>query len=69
MNVTETLNEGLSRKLDVTIPASVLASKLDEKLDEVRGKVQLKGFRPGKVPVSHLKKVYGRSLMSEVLQD
>lgn len=69
MNVTETLNEGLSRKLDVTIPASVLASKLDEKLDEVRGKVQLKGFRPGKVPASHIKKVYGRSLMSEVLQD
>jgi trigger factor len=69
MNVTETLNEGLRRKLDVTIPATVLASKLDEKLDEVRGKVQLKGFRPGKVPTEHLKKVYGRSLMSEVLQD
>ncbi|WP_332714161.1 trigger factor [Pelagibacterium mangrovi] len=69
MNVTETLNEGLRRKLDVTIPATVLASKLDEKLDEVRGKVQLKGFRPGKVPTAHLKKVYGRSLMSEVLQD
>ena len=69
MNVTETLNEGLRRKLDVTIPSTVLASKLDEKLDEVRGKVQLKGFRPGKVPASHIKKVYGRSLMSEVLQD
>lgn len=69
MNVTETLNEGLRRKLDVTIPAAALASKLDEKLDEFRGKVQIKGFRPGKVPVSHLKKVYGRSLMSEVLQD
>lgn len=69
MNVTETLNEGLRRKLDVTIPAKVLASKLDEKLDEVRGKVQLKGFRPGKVPSAHIKKVYGRSLMSEVLQD
>src|SRR5690606_18742111 len=69
MNVTETLNEGLRRKLDVTIPATDLASRLDEKLDEVRGKVQLKGFRPGKVPTAHLKKVYGRSLMSEVLQD
>ncbi len=69
MNVTETLNEGLRRKLDVTIPATVLSSKLDEKLEEVRGKVQLKGFRPGKVPTSHLKKVYGRSLMSEVMQD
>jgi len=69
MNVTETLNEGLRRKLDVTIPATDLATRLDTKLDEVRGKVQLKGFRPGKVPASHIKKVYGRSLMSEVLQD
>src|SRR5690554_2899799 len=69
MNVTETLNEGLRRKLDVTIPATVLASRLDEKLDEVQGKVQLKGFRPGKVPHSDLKTVYGRSVMSEVLQD
>ena len=69
MNVTETLNEGLRRKLDVTIPATVLASRLDEKLEEVRGKVQLKGFRPGKVPYSHLKKIYGRSVMSEVLQE
>lgn len=69
MNVTETLNEGLRRKLDVTIPATVLASKLDEKLEDVRGKVQIKGFRPGKVPAAHVKKVYGRSLMSEVLQD
>ncbi|MCD7061086.1 trigger factor [Pelagibacterium xiamenense] len=69
MNVTETLNEGLRRKLDVTVPATVLSSRLDEKLDEVRGKVQLKGFRPGKVPMAHLKKVYGRSVMSEVMQD
>lgn len=69
MNVTETLSEGLRRKLDVTVPATVLSSRLDEKLDEVRGKVQLKGFRPGKVPKSHIKKVYGRSVMSEVMQD
>jgi trigger factor len=69
MNVTETLNEGLQRKLDVTIPAADLTARMDAKLDEVRGKVQLKGFRPGKVPTAHLKKVYGRSVMSEVLQE
>lgn len=69
MNVTETLNDGLQRKLDVTIPATDLATRLDTKLEEVRGKVQLKGFRPGKVPKTHLKKVYGRSVMSEVLQE
>lgn len=69
MQVTETLNEGLKRKLNMTIPASDLVSQLDAKLAEIKDKAVLKGFRPGKVPVSHLKKVYGRSAMTEVMQD
>lgn len=69
MQVKETLNEGLKRKLAVTIPAKDLVARLDAKLDEIKDKAVIKGFRPGKVPVSHLKKVYGPSAMSEVLQD
>ena len=69
MQVTETLNEGLKRKLAMTIPASDLVSQLDAKLAEIKDKAVLKGFRPGKVPASHLKKVYGRSAMTEVMQD
>lgn len=69
MQVTETLNEGLKRKLDMSIPAAELNEKLDAKLNELKGRVQLKGFRPGKVPFGHLKKVYGRSAMSEVVRE
>lgn len=69
MQVTETLNEGLKRKLNMTIPAQDLVSQLDAKLAEIKDKAVLKGFRPGKVPVAHLKKVYGRSAMTEVMQD
>jgi trigger factor len=69
MQVTETLNQGLKRKLAVVIPASVLNERLDQKLDDLKGKAVLKGFRPGKVPVAHLKKIYGKSAMSEVLSD
>lgn len=69
MQVTETLNEGLKRKLSVTIPAADLNSRLDAKLEELKGQANIKGFRPGKVPMSHLKKVYGRSAMSEVMTD
>lgn len=69
MQVTETLNEGLKRKLAVVIPAKDLTERLDAKLDEIKGRANIKGFRPGKVPVSHLKKVYGRSAMSEVMTD
>ncbi|WIY54441.1 trigger factor [Devosia sp. YIM 151766] len=69
MQVTETLNEGLKRKLNVTIPAADLNSRLDAKLEELKGQANIKGFRPGKVPTAHLKKVYGRSAMSEVMTD
>ena len=69
MQVTETLNEGLKRKLSVTIPAQDLASRLDAKLEELKGQANIKGFRPGKVPTAHLKKMYGRSAMSEVMTD
>lgn len=69
MQVTETLNEGLKRKLSVTIPAADLNSRLEAKLAELKGQANIKGFRPGKVPTSHLKKVYGRSAMSEVMTD
>src|SRR5690606_23411227 len=69
MQVTETLNEGLKRKLSVTIPAADLNSRLDVKLEELKGQANIKGFRPGKVPLSHIKKMYGRSAMSEVMTD
>jgi len=69
MQVTETLNEGLKRKLSVTIPATDLESRLKARLDDLKDRAQIKGFRPGKVPMSHLRKTYGRSVMSEVMQE
>jgi trigger factor len=69
MQVTETLNEGLKRKLSVTIPAATLNTRLGDKLEELRGQANIKGFRPGKVPLAHIKKMFGRSAMSEVMTD
>lgn len=69
MQVTETLNDGLQRKLSVVIPAADLVARRDTRLGEMKDRANIKGFRPGKVPVAHLKKVYGRSAMSEVMQD
>lgn len=69
MQVTETLNEGLKRELKVNIPATALKADLDKKIDDLKGKVQLKGFRPGKVPAKHIKRVYGKSLMAELIQE
>jgi trigger factor len=68
MQVTETVANGLKRELKVIIGQAELGARFDKRLDEVKDQVQIKGFRPGKVPAAHVKKMYGRSLMAEVLQ-
>ena len=68
MQVTETSADGLKREYRVVVPASDLAAKVDEKLDDLKGRVQLRGFRPGKVPVAHLKRIYGKAAMAEVIE-
>jgi len=68
MEVTEKSAEGLERKFQVKVPASELDDKLVARLEEMKGQVQLKGFRKGKAPVSFLKKMYGKGMMSEIVQ-
>jgi trigger factor len=68
MQVTETLAEGLKHEFQISVPASDLDAKAGVRLDDLKGKVRMNGFRPGKVPVSHLKKVYGRSVMAETVE-
>jgi trigger factor len=69
MEVTETLSDGLKRELKIVIGADELKARLDAKIDQVKDKVKLSGFRPGKVPVAHIKKLYGRSFMAEVVDE
>lgn len=68
MQVTETLSEGLKREFAVVVPAAELEAKVNVRLDELKDRVKINGFRPGKVPVAHLKRVYGRSAMAEVIE-
>ena len=69
MEVIEKSAEGLDRKFQVKVSAEELDKKLVTKLQEVKGRVHLKGFRKGKAPISHLKKLYGKGMMSEIIQD
>jgi trigger factor len=68
MNVTETNAEGLRRELKVVVGADELEQRLSSRLDELKEKARIKGFRPGHVPKEHLRKIYGRSVMAEVVQ-
>ena len=69
MNVQEIASEGLSRTYEVTTPASELEEKLNAKIAEIQPEVRLKGFRPGKVPANHIRKMFGASIMSDILRD
>jgi trigger factor len=68
MQITETSSEGLKRQLRVVIGADEIGARFKERMDEIRSSVQLKGFRKGMVPEAHLKKLFGRSMMAETLQ-
>jgi len=69
MQVTQTSSQGLKQEFRVVLPAGDLAAKLAAQLSEVQSKAQIKGFRPGKAPIGHLKKLYGKSIMGDVLQE
>ena len=68
MQVDETLSEGLKRALTVTIPASELDARLSDRLTDLKASARIKGFRPGKVPVNHLRRVYGKAAMAEIVE-
>lgn len=69
MQVIETLAQGLKRELKVVIPADEMQARMNERLVEVKDRVRINGFRPGKVPVAHLKKVYGKSIMADLVNE
>jgi trigger factor len=69
MQFTERRSEGLLRVYDVTIPATELQQKLSAKIEEVRPRMKINGFRPGKVPASHIRKLYGPSMMQDIINE
>ena len=68
MQVTELSAEGLKHQFKIVVPASDLSAKIDERLAEMAKTAALPGFRPGKVPVSLLKKQYGQALFGEAVE-
>jgi len=69
MQVTETLNEGLKRELKIVVGKDDMDSQMNERLEQMKDQVNIKGFRKGKVPMAHLKKMYGKQAMAEIIND
>ncbi len=69
MNVKELKSEGLSKTFEVSVSKADLEGKLEAKIKEMQPQVSLKGFRPGKVPTSHIRKMFGQSIMRDVVEE
>lgn len=68
MQVTETLSDGLKRGFTVVVPEPELAAKREKRLAELSKTMQLPGFRPGKVPMSMVRKRYGDAVAAEIME-
>ena len=68
MQVVETLSDGLKRGFTVTVPEGELAEKREKRLTELSRTMQLPGFRPGKVPMSMVRKRFGEAVNAEIVE-
>jgi trigger factor len=68
MQVTQISGEGLSRVYGVRVGADELGEKLEAKIADIAPRLNLRGFRPGKVPAAHVRRIYGKALMGEVVE-
>ncbi len=69
MQVEELVSEGLKREYRIVVTAGEVEDKMSAKLKELSQQVQMKGFRPGKVPPKLLRQMYGKNVMGEVLEE
>jgi len=69
MQLTESRSDGLLRVYDIVVPASELQQQLTAKIAEVQPRVRINGFRPGKVPLAHIRKLYGPSMMQDIINE
>ena len=68
IQIVEKSGEGLSRVFGITVSSDELAQRTEARIAEISPQMQLKGFRPGKVPASHVRRLYGKSIMGEVIE-
>ncbi len=69
MELIESQAEGLSRTYRVVVPAAELQAQLAQKIEEARPRMRINGFRPGKVPAAHIRKMYGPSMMQDIINE
>jgi trigger factor len=68
MEVIQTAADGLKREFKIVVDAKDIEIRIDARLEEIKKTAKIPGFRPGKVPVTMLRKRYGEALRGEILE-
>ena len=61
--------EGSRRAIELTFPAEEVDSELERRLEALRKKAKIQGFRPGRVPLSLIRKMYGKAVLEDIAED
>jgi trigger factor len=69
MQVQLTATGGLERRLEVAVPATEVANEVEQRLKNISRTARLKGFRPGKAPITVVRKQFGDQVHTEVVSD
>jgi trigger factor len=69
MQVSLTATSGLERRLEVAVPATEVTGEVEQRLKNISRTARLKGFRPGKAPITVVRKQFGEQVHAEVIQD
>jgi trigger factor len=69
MQVSLTTTGGLGRRLEVAVPANEVSSEVEQRLKNISRTARLKGFRPGKAPLTVVRKQFGGQVHTEVITD
>jgi trigger factor len=69
MQVSLTATSGLERRLEVAVPATEVSTEVEQRLKSISRTARLKGFRPGKAPITVVRKQFGEQVHAEVIQD
>ena len=69
MQVSLTATSGLERRLEVAVPATEVTTEVEQRLKNISRTARLKGFRPGKAPITVVRKQFGEQVHAEVIQD
>ncbi|MBT8039301.1 MAG: trigger factor [Gammaproteobacteria bacterium] len=69
MHVSVENTGGLERKLTIQVPGDEIQQKVDGRLKELSKQVRIKGFRPGRVPMSVVRQRYGKQAKQEIVSE